>query len=109
MPYFYLLIAIAAEVIATSALKMTDNFSKLWPSVIVILGYITSFYFLSLTLRTFSLGVAYALWAGLGVVLVTVASFVIYKQRIDFEGIAGIGLIIMGVIILNVFSNSTPH
>lgn len=109
MTYLYLAIAILAEVVATSMLKATDGFTKGLPSVVVVAGYALAFYMLSLTLRTMSVGVAYAIWAGTGVVLVSVAGVVIYKQTPDFWAVVGIALIIAGVVIINLMSKSVMH
>lgn len=107
--YLFLLIAIISEIIATSALKASEQFSKLLPSLVVIIGYASAFYFLSLTLKKMNLGIAYALWSGIGIVLVTIAGAVLYKQKPDLPAIAGIILIIAGVVIINLFSKSTVH
>lgn len=109
MNYLYLLFAIIAEVIATSALKASDGFSKLTPSLIVVTGYVVAFYFLSLTLRTIPVGIAYAIWSGVGVVLVTIIGTVLFKQHMDLAAVIGILFIIVGVLILNLFSKATPH
>jgi small multidrug resistance pump len=106
MGYWYLTIAIVAEVLATSALKESQGFSKLLPSLLVIAGYGASFYFLSLVLQTIPIGVAYALWAGLGIVLITIVGAVMFGQKMDLAAILGIALIVSGVIVLRVFSNS---
>ena len=104
-----LLIAIVAEVIATSALKASDGFSKLLPSVITALGYGVAFYCLSLTLKHIPVGVAYAVWSGLGVVLITAVSWVLFGQKLDAPALIGMGLIVAGVIVMNVFSKSVSH
>lgn len=104
MNWFYLVIAILSEVLATSALKSSLQFTRLVPSIIVIIGYASSFYFLSLTLRTIPIAVAYAVWSGVGVVLITTVGWYIYDQKLDFVSIFGIFLIASGVIVLNVFS-----
>ena len=109
MAYLYLTIAIVAEVIATSALKATENFTRLQPSVLVILGYGTAFYCLSLVLKSVPVGVAYAIWSGLGTVLVTLVAIVIYHQKPDPAAVVGIGLIIAGVVVLNLFFNVGVH
>ncbi|WP_028448575.1 MULTISPECIES: DMT family transporter [Chitinibacter] len=108
-PWLILLLAIVAETIATSALKASEGFSKLGPSLIVIAGYGVAFYCLSLTLRTIPVGIAYALWSGIGIVLITVASWWLYGQKLDLAALLGIALIVSGVIVMNVFSNSTGH
>ncbi len=103
-PYFTLAISIVTEVIATSALKSSEGFTKLLPSVIVVLGYGTAFYCLSLTLRTMPVGVAYAIWSGLGTALVTLIAWFWFKQKLDAPAIIGLLLIIAGVVVLNGFS-----
>ena len=100
MGYWYLTIAIVAEVLATSALKESQGFSRLIPSLLVVVGYGASFYFLSLVLQTIPIGVAYALWAGLGIVLISIVGVVIFGQKMDLPGILGIALIISGVAVL---------
>ncbi len=106
MHYFYLAVAIVAEVIATSALKAADGFSRLVPSIVVVVGYAAAFYFLSLTLRTMALGVVYAIWSGVGIALICMIGAVFYKQPLDLPGVVGISLIIAGVLVLNLFSRS---
>lgn len=107
--WLYLGIAIVCEVIATSALKATDGFTRWQPSVLVALGYCLSFYFLSLTLRSIPVGVVYAIWSGVGVVLVSVAGWLLYQQKLDAPALIGIGLIVAGVMVLNLFSKSAVH
>lgn len=107
--YIYLGIAIVAEVIATTALKASDSFTRLGPSVLTVVGYALAFYFLSLTLRVIPTGVAYAIWSGVGIVLISLVSWLYYHQRLDAPAIIGMGLIIAGVVVLNVFSNSVKH
>ena len=108
-PYALLGVAIVAEVIATSALKASAGFTRLWPSAIVVLGYGTAFYCLSLTLQSLSVGVAYALWSGLGIVLVTVASYVLYRQSVDAPALIGMALIVAGVAVIQLFSKTAVH
>ena len=102
----FLAAAIVSEVIATSALKMSDSFTKLWPSLIVVVGYGVAFYLLTLTLRVIPLGIAYAIWSGVGVVLITVVGWLVFAQKLDAPVILGIALIVAGVVVLNVFSRS---
>ena len=109
MKYLFLTIAIIAEVIATSALKSVEGFTKLVPSLIVILGYGTAFYFLSLTLKSIPVGIAYAIWSGLGITLISIIGYFFYKQSLDFPAVLGVGLILLGVVIINVFSNTVSH
>ncbi|MBV8622623.1 MAG: EamA family transporter [Herbaspirillum sp.] len=107
--YLSLAVAIVAEVIATTALKSSQGFTRLWPALIVVLGYGVSFYCLSLTLRTMPTSVAYAIWSGVGIVLVTLAAWLIHQQRLDWPAVAGIALIVAGVMVINVFSSSAGH
>lgn len=107
MNYFFLAVAILAEVLATSALKTCHGFTRLGPSLIVVAGYAIAFYSLSLTLRTVPVAVAYAIWSGVGVALVTAIGWVFFKQRIDPAGLVGLGLIVAGVVVLQVLSRST--
>lgn len=108
-PYLLLFVAIVSEVIATSALKASDGFTNLVPSAVTVVGYGMAFYFLSLTLQTVPVGTAYALWSGVGVALVTAIGWVVFGQKLDGPGLLGIGLIVAGVIVLNVFSKSGVH
>ncbi|RWW91805.1 DMT family transporter [Flavobacterium cerinum] len=107
MKYLFLGLAIIFEVIGSSFMKASSGFTKWLPSTIVITAYITCFYFLSLALKTIPLGVAYAIWAGLGIVLTTVVSIIIFKQKLDFAAIVGIILITSGVVVMNFFSKAT--
>lgn len=102
-------IAIVAEVAATSALKSTEEFTRLWPSILVIAGYGTAFYFMTLSLRGLPVGIMYAIWAGVGIVLVALLGWVLYRQSLDMPAILGIALIIAGVIVINAFSASVRH
>ncbi len=109
MGYLYLAIAVIAEVIGTGALKASEEFSKPLPSVLVVLGYGTAFYFLSLVLKTIPIGIAYAIWAGMGIVLIAIVGVVFFGQKLDFPAIVGMLLIISGVVVMNVFSKSVSH
>ena len=104
MAYLYLAIAIIAEVAATSALKASAEFTKLIPSTIVVVGYGVAFYFMTLVLRTIPIGITYAIWSGLGIVLVTIVGTILYKQIPDIPAIIGMGLIVSGVVVIHVFS-----
>ena len=104
MQWLYLSIAILAEVVATSSLKAAEGFTRLTPSLMVILGYGTAFYFLSLTLRTMQVGTAYAIWSGVGIVLVSLIAWILFNQKLDAAAIAGITLIIAGVVIIKFLS-----
>lgn len=107
--YLYLAVAIVAEVIATTALRAADGFTQLWPSAISVAGYVIAFYFLSLTLRTMPVGIAYAIWSGVGIVLISLAGWLIYKQLLDLPAIVGMALIMAGVIVINLFSKTAVH
>ncbi len=104
-----LAIAIVAEVVATSMLKKTAEFTKLLPSVIVVIGYAAAFYFMTLSLRVLPVGIMYAIWAGMGIVLVAVIGWVFYRQVLDLPAIIGLVLIISGVVVINVFSKTVNH
>ena len=109
MIWLYLVIAVAGEVVATTALKASDGFTRAGPVAIVVVGYGIAFYFLALVLRSLPLGVTYAIWSGLGVALVTLIGWLVYDQRLDGPAMLGIGLIVAGVLVLNLFSGTTPH
>jgi len=109
MGYLFLTIAIIAEVIATSALKASDGFRNLFPSLLVVAGYGVAFYFLSLVLKTIPVGVAYAIWSGMGIVLITLVAAVIFRQMPDMAAIVGMALIISGVVVMYNFSSTTGH
>lgn len=109
MQWVYLFIAIVSEVIATSALKAAEGFTRLLPSITVVVGYALAFYFLSLTLRFIPLGIAYAIWSGVGVALVTLIGWIVYRQDLDLTAIVGIGLIIAGVVVINFSSKAGMH
>jgi multidrug transporter EmrE-like cation transporter len=104
--WLFLCVAILAEVIATSSLKASDGFKRFWPSVFVVVGYGLSFYFMSLTLREIPVGLVYAIWAGVGVVLVALIAWIVYKQHLDIPALIGMALIIAGVAVMNLFSKS---
>ncbi len=106
MTYLYLAIAIIAEVSATSALKASEEFTKLMPSVIVVIGYAIAFYFMTLVLRVMPVGVTYAIWSGLGIVLVTIVGIILYDQVPDIPAILGMVLIVSGVVVMHVFSKT---
>ena len=109
MGQIYLLIAIVSEVIATSALKSSEEFSRLVPSILVVVGYGISFYCLALALKSIPLGVAYAVWAGAGVALIAIVGAIAYKQTPDLPAIIGMVLIVAGVVVINLFSSSAGH
>lgn len=109
MNWLYLIIAIISEVIGTTALKSSEGFTKLIPSVLVVCGYASAFYFLSLTLRAIPLGIAYAVWSGAGVLIVSLIGVFLFNQRLDWAGWLGIGLICTGVAVLNLLSKTKVH
>jgi small multidrug resistance pump len=109
MAYLYLALAILAETIGTSALKASEEFTKLIPSIIVFTGYGVSFYFMSLVLRTIPVGITYAVWSGVGIVLIAVVGAILYKQIPDLPAVIGMGLIILGVVIIQLFSKTIAH
>lgn len=106
MKWIYLLVAIIAEVIATSALKSAESFTKLVPSIIVVLGYGIAFFFLALALKTIPIGIAYAIWSGIGITFIALIGYFLFRQKLDFPAILGLILIIAGVIVINIFSKS---
>ena len=109
MPYVFLAIAIVAEVIGTSALKASEGFSKTVPSVVTVVAYGAAFYCLSITLKTVPVGVAYAIWSGVGVALIAIVGWLLFDQKLDAAAIIGMGLIVAGVVVMQVFSKASGH
>ena len=109
MAYLFLAAAIVSEVMATTALKLSDGFTRLPPTIVTVLGYLAAFFFLGLSLKSLSVGFAYAVWAGVGVVLVAGIGALFLNEKVDLAGIIGITLIIAGVVVLNVFSKMSSH
>ncbi|WP_420833390.1 DMT family transporter [[Pseudomonas] carboxydohydrogena] len=109
MTYLYLIMAIVFEVIGTAALQASEQFTRPKPLILTALGYMAAFYFLSLVLRTMPVGIAYAIWSGLGVVLITLVGLIWFGQRLDAAAIAGLALIIAGVAVINLFSRTAVH
>jgi small multidrug resistance pump len=107
--YIYLAIAIIGEVIATSALKAANGFSETVPSILVVIGYGVAFYYLSLSLKTIPLGISYAIWSGVGVVAVSIIGWMYYKQALDIAALIGMAMILGGVLVIHLFSNSAAH
>lgn len=107
--YLFLFLAIICEVIATSSLKLSNGFTQLGFTIITIIGYSASFYLLSLTLKTMPVGIAYAIWSGIGIVLVSLIAWFFFKQSLDLAALIGMGLIMAGVIVINVFSKVAGH
>ena len=107
--YLYLTAAIVSEVIGTSALKASNEFTRLVPTLIMLTGFLSAFYFLTLTLRTIPVGVAYAIWSGVGIILISVVARVLFGQKLDAPALIGMGLIVAGVLVINLFSRASPH
>jgi len=105
----YLTMAIVAEVIATTMLKASEGFTRLWPSLLVVLGYGVAFWGLSMVVKSMPLGIVYAIWSGMGIVLVSVAAVFVYQQKLDWPAIVGMGLIIAGVLVINLLSKVSVH
>lgn len=109
MHYFYLLIAVVTETIGTSSLQASQQFTRFWPSALVVVGYGVSFYFMGLTLKFMPVGIVYALWSGLGIVLIALIGFLVFGQKLDLAAVLGLGLILSGILIIHLFSNSSTH
>ena len=107
--YIYLAIAIAAEVIATTSMKAIDGFNKPLPLILVIGGYTLAFWMLTMVVKSIPVGIAYAIWAGLGIVLVSIAALVLYQQKLDAPAVVGMGMIVSGVVVIQLFSSRTGH
>jgi len=107
--WIFLSVAILSEVVATSSMKLTEGFTRLGPSLVTAIGYMISFYMLSLTLRHVPVGVVYAIWSGVGIVLVSLVAWQLYGQKLDVPAMIGIGMIMGGVLVLNLFSKSASH
>lgn len=105
--YVFLLIAIVSEVAATAALKNTEGFTRLWPSVVTVVGYASAFYFLSLTMKVLPIGIVYATWSGVGIVLISLIGWLYYKESLNVATMAGMAMIIVGVVIVNL--NAKAH
>ncbi|CAN7416794.1 SMR family transporter [Pararhizobium sp. LjRoot255] len=109
MLYAMLVLAIVFEVLGTSAMQAAQHFTRLLPTLVMVVCYAVAFYFLSCTLKAIPVGIAYAIWSGLGIVLISVAGYFLFGQKLDFAAVLGLGLIIAGVVVLNLFSKSTIH
>ena len=107
--YIYLTIAILGEVMATCTLKATEGFTRFWPSVVVVIGYGIAFFFLTLVVRTIPVGITYAIWSGLGIVLVTLGGIALYRQIPDLPAMIGMLFILLGVLIIQLYSTTVPH
>ncbi len=109
MAYLYLAIAICFEVLASSSLKASNEFKEWLPSLITVIGYLGAFYFMTLSMRYLTLATVYASWSGLGIVLVSIIGVVFYKEKLDLAAIAGMTLIIAGVLVMNLLSKTNVH
>lgn len=107
--YLILMLAIVFETLATSCLKQSEQFTKLIPSILTVVGYASSFYCLSVVLKSLPMGIAYAIWSGIGIILITAIGWVIFGQRLDSAAVIGLILIIAGVVVINTFSTSVSH
>lgn len=107
--WLFLGVAIVSEVIATSALKASEGFSHFWSSLLVVIGYGIAFYCLALTLKVIPMGVVYAIWSGIGIVLITLVGWFMFNQKLDLPALMGISLIAAGVVVMNVFSKTLVH
>ena len=108
-PFAILIIAVLFETIGTTALQASQQFSKVGPSIIVVLAYAASFYLLSITLRFMPVGVVYALWSGMGIVFIAIIGWIVFGQKLDLAAVAGLTMIIGGIVVIQLFSNATPH
>jgi small multidrug resistance pump len=109
MPYLFLILAVLAETIGTTALQASQQFTRPWPTAIVVISYGSAFYLLSLALKTFPVGIAYAMWSGFGIVFIAMIGAVMFQQKLDTAAIIGMALIITGIVVINLFSASTTH
>ena len=109
MPYFILMLAVLAETIGTTALQASQQFSRPLPSIIVVVAYGAAFYLLAVALKTFPVGIAYAMWSGMGIVFIAIIGFAVFGQRLDWPAILGIALIMAGILVINLFSNTATH
>ena len=107
--YLILALAVLFETVGTTALKASEQFTKVGPSIVVILAYAISFYLLSITLRTMSVGIVYALWSGLGIVMIATIGWIVFGQKLDLAALAGLAMIIGGIVVIHLFSNSVTH
>ncbi|MDA0722207.1 MAG: SMR family transporter [Proteobacteria bacterium] len=107
--YIFLIFAIIAETIGTTALQASHQFTRFWPSVLVVIAYGLSFYLLAQTLRVMPVGVVYAMWSGLGIVMITAIGYLVFGQRLDLPAVVGIGMILCGILVIHLFSHTSPH
>ncbi len=109
MPYLVLMFAVLAETIGTTALQASQQFSRPLPSIIVVVAYGAAFYLLAVALKTFPVGIAYAMWSGMGIVFIAIIGFAVFGQRLDWPAILGIGMIMAGILVINLFSSTATH
>lgn len=109
MHYLWLFIAIISETIGTTALQASQQFTRLWPSVGAVVSYLISFYFMTLALKVMPVGIVYAIWSGLGIVCIAAIGYVVFGQRLDMPAVAGLAMIIAGILVIHLFSNTTTH
>ncbi|WP_439507422.1 SMR family transporter [Yoonia sp.] len=107
--YIFLIFAIIAETIGTTALQASHQFTRFWPSVLVVIAYGLSFYLLAQTLRVMPVGVVYAMWSGLGIVMIAAIGYLVFGQRLDLPAVVGIGMILCGILVIHLFSKTSPH
>jgi small multidrug resistance pump len=107
--WLFLALAIVAEVVATSALKSSEGFTRLAPTGLVVIGYVIAFYFLALAIKVIPVGIAYAVWAGLGIVLISLIGWLVFQQKLDAPAVIGMALILSGVLVINLFSSTSAH
>ncbi|WP_417722543.1 DMT family transporter [Salipiger sp.] len=109
MPYLILAFAVLAETIGTSALQASQQFTRPLPAAITVVAYALAFWLLSLALRTFPVGIAYAIWSGLGIVFIAAIGYLVFGQRLDWPAVTGMGLILAGILVIHLFSGASPH
>ncbi len=109
MHYLWLFIAIVSETVGTSALQASQQFTRLVPSVMTVAFYLISFYFMALALKVMPVGIVYAIWSGFGIVCIAAIGFVVFGQKLDLAAVAGLAMIIAGILVIHLFSNSTTH
>lgn len=107
--YFILLLAVVAETIGTSSLQASQQFTRFWPSVFVVLGYGCAFYFMALTLKVMPVGIVYAIWSGLGIFLIAVIGYLVFGQKLDLPAMLGLAMILAGILVIHLFSETTGH
>ncbi len=107
--YFFLLVAVIAETIGTTSLQASQQFTRLWPSILVVVGYGFAFYFMALTLKYMPVGIVYAIWSGLGIFLIAMIGFIVFGQKLDWPAILGLAMILAGILVIHLFSKTAGH